>query len=107
MADLDAAYARAGELLDPALLDLITDRIEATVAGTRPRCEAADERDRAVCAVIDQELVDVAGLDDAAVRRASSFFPEGGLADVVMAAYVIEARTRLRLASERLWGELP
>lgn len=57
-----------------------------------------------VAAVVDQMLVDVSGLDDDTVRRASAHLPDGGLADVVMASYIIEARTRLRVASDRLLG---
>jgi hypothetical protein len=49
-------------------------------------------------------LVDVAGTSDELVQQASRHFPDGGLADAVMAAYIIEARTRLRIAGERLWG---
>lgn len=104
MTDLDAAYARAIEVVDPVMLALVTDRISAMLAGTRPECEAVTEQERAVCAVIDQELLDVAGLDDETVQHAASFFPDGEFADLVMAAYLVEARTRLRLASERLLG---
>lgn len=104
MDDLDAAHARAVEVVDPALLALVTDRISAVVAGTRPECEAGTERERAVCAVIDQELIDVARLDDKTVQHAASFFLDGEFADLVMAAYIVEARTRLRLASDRLLG---
>lgn len=104
MDDLDTAYARAVEVVDPALLALVTDRIESTLAGSRPQCEATTDRERAVCAVIDQELLDVARLDDETVQHAASFFPDGELADLVMAAYIVEARTRLRLASDRLLG---
>ena len=49
-------------------------------------------------------LIDVSQLDDDTVRRASAHFPDGGLADLVMASYIVEARTRLRIASDRLLG---
>lgn len=103
---LDAALARASEVVDPSLLALVTDRIEATVAGARPECEATTDRERALCAVVDQGLVDVAGLDDQTVRHASSFYDDGELADLVMASYIVEAHTRLRVASDRLLGGL-
>jgi len=103
-ADLDAAYARAIEILDPDLLAVVIDRISVLVTGARPQCSPRSERERAVCAVIDQELIDVAGLDDDVVREAAAHFPDGHFADVVMAAYVIEARTRLQVASTALLG---
>lgn len=65
----------------------------------------ADARSTDVVAVVDQMLMDVSRLDDATVRRASAHFPDGGLADLVMASYIVEARTRLRVASDRLLGE--
>lgn len=103
---LEAVLARAADVVDPTLMDLVTDRISVTLAGESPTCEASTDRERAVCAVIDQALVDVAGLDDETVRHASSYFDDGELADAVMAAYVVEAHTRLRIASDRLLGGL-
>ena len=103
---LDAACARAAEVVDPSLLALVTDRIESTLSGESPRCEAVTERELAVCAVIDQELVDVAGMDDDTVRHAASYLADGELADLVMAAYAIEARARLRIAAGHLLGGL-
>lgn len=104
MRDLDAAYGRAVALIDPDLLALVTDRIRVTLTDARPACVAESDRDRAVCAVIDQMLIDVAGLDDATVSHAASFFPDGAFADLVMASYIIEARTRLEIMGGRLLG---
>jgi len=104
MAALDDAYARAVEIIDPDLLALVTDRITVTLTDARQTCLAESDRDRVVCAVIDQMLIDVAGLDDTTVQHASSFFPDGGLADLVMASYIIEARTRLAIMGDRLLG---
>ncbi len=103
---LDAARARAVEVVDPSLMELVTDRIAVSLAGARPQCEATTDRERAVCAVIDQTLVDVAGIEDETVRHASSYFDDGELADLVMAAYIVEARTRLTIAADRLLGGL-
>lgn len=103
---LDAAYARAVMVVDPSLMELIADRIAVTLAGDRPGCEATTDRERAACAVIDQALVDVAGIEDETVRHAASYFDDGELADLVMAAYIVEARTRLGIASDRLLGGL-
>jgi len=103
---LDATIARARDVVDPALLSLVADRISVTLEDAVPQCEATTDRERAVCSVIDQMLVDVARLDDATVQHAASYFAEGELADLVMASYAIEARTRLRLASARLLGGL-
>lgn len=102
MRALDAAYDRAVEVIDPDLLALVADRISVTLMDARPTCDAVSDRDVAVCAVIDQMLMDVAGLDDATVQRAASFLPDGALADLVMASYIVEARTRLAIASARL-----
>lgn len=103
---LDAAQARACEVVDPELLDLVRDRIAMTLAGTAPERAIDGDRELAVAAVIDQMLVDVASLDDATVQRADALLPPGGLADLVMASYVMEARMRLTLAADRLLGGL-
>lgn len=101
---LDATIARAREVVDPDLLALVADRIAVTLTDARPLCEARTAREEAVCAVIDQMLIDVAGLSDETVQHAATFFAEGQLADLVMASCAIEARTRLTLAADRLLG---
>jgi len=101
---LDATIARAREVVDPDLLALVADRIAVTLTDARPLCEATTAREEAVCAVVDQMLIDVAGLSDETVQHAATFFAEGQLADLVMASYAIEARTRLALAADRLLG---
>jgi hypothetical protein len=101
---LDAAERRAAKVVDPELLGLVRDRIAVALAGTRPSCAAVSERELAVCSVVDQTLLDVAGLDDATVGGAAVHFADGELADLVMASYIIEARTRLQLAADRLLG---
>ena len=101
---LDATIGRAREVVDPALLDLAEQRIRHLVAdGPAPRAPQ-DAREQAVAAVIDQMLIDVAGMSDDTVRSADAYFTPGGLADLVMASYAIEARTRLEVASDRLLG---
>ena len=62
------------------------------------------EREADIAAVVDQMLIDVSGLDDATAARAARHFDEGGFADFAMAEYIIEARTRLAIASSRLLG---
>lgn len=104
MAALDAAYQRARVVVGPELLAEVTARIEWTLAGAPEPPASADDRGAAVAAVVDQMLVDVSQLDDDTVRRASTHFPDGGLADLVMASYIVEARTRLRIAGDRLLG---
>jgi hypothetical protein len=104
MAALDAAYERVCAVVDPDVLAHVSERIEWTLAGAPEPPAPADARAADVAAVVDQMLIDVAQLDDDTVRRASAHFPDGGLADLVMAAYILEARTRLRLASDRLLG---
>lgn len=101
---LDATIARAHQVVDPDLLALVADRIAVMLTDARPHCEATTAREQAVCAVVDQMLLDVAGLSDETVQHAASFFEDGELADLVMASYSIEARTRLTLASDRLLG---
>lgn len=106
LALLDATIDRGRAVVDPALLDLAEQCIRCHVADGPPPRAPRDDREAAVAAVIEQMLVDVAGLDDYTVRSAAAFFPDGGLADVVMAAYAIEARTRLEVASAALLGGL-
>jgi hypothetical protein len=106
VAALDATIARAREVVDPVLLDLVEQHIRHHVAeGPAPRA-AQSAREEAVAAVVEQMLIDVAGMTDDAVRAADACFPEGGLPDLVMASYAIEARTRLEVASARLLGGL-
>ena len=104
MTALDAAYERACAVVDPDLLAAVTARIEWLVAGADEPPAPADVRSADVVAVIDQMLMDVSRLDDDTVRHASAHVPDGGLADLVMASYIVEARTRLRIASDRLLG---
>lgn len=101
---LDAAQARAEAIADPALLALVRDRIAVVLTGATATCTAVTDRELAVCSLVDQTLLDVAGLDDATVEHASSHVAEGELADLVMAAYILEARTRLQMAADRLLG---
>ena len=103
LAALDTAHRRALAVVDPTLVALITARLERSLAGGATLAEPADERERDVAAIVDQMLVDVAGMSDELVERASRHFADGGLADVVMASYIIEARTRLRIAADHLW----
>ena len=103
---LDATIERARAVVDPSLLALVADRIAMTLTDAPAQVAVSTDRDRAVCSVIDQMLVDVGGLDDVTVQFAASYFADGELADLVMASYAIEARTRLQLASMRLLGVL-
>lgn len=101
---LDAALARAREVVDPADLALAQSTIDCMLGHGPDPSPASDERTADLTAVVEQMLIDVASLDDATALRAARHFPDGGFADFVMASYVIEARTRLRLASDRLLG---
>jgi hypothetical protein len=83
---------------------LLQAHIDHLVADGPIPASPRDERDADVSAVIDQMLIDVAGVEDEVVRRADRHFPEGGLADLVMASYILEARTRLRVVGARLLG---
>ena len=98
---LEAAIDRGCEVVDPALVAVVTATIEATLMGA-PRPEPVDEAQRDVLALVEQMLIDVAGLDDATVQRADRHFAPGQLSDLVTTSYAIEARTRLRLAATRL-----
>lgn len=99
---IDAAFARAGEVVSPDLIRIATDRIDCILRGTQ--CADASGRDADIAAVVDQMLIDVAGMDDDAAARAERHFDDGGFADFVMASYIIEARTRLEIMSDRLLG---
>ena len=99
---LDAAYARACVVVAPDLLALAQARIDWLVADGPVPPDVVTERDTDVVAVLDQMLIDVAGLDDDTVLRAARHFDDGVLADLVTASYVMEARTRLRICASRL-----
>jgi len=104
MAILDAAYARACEVVDPELIRLAQSRVDRALSlSTIPEPELS-ERDADVAAVVDQMLIDVSRVDDATALNAARHFDEGGFADFVMAEYIIEARTRLAIAGARLIG---
>jgi hypothetical protein len=104
MAALDAAYARAAQVVDPALIRVAQAHVDHLVADGPIPPPASDEREADVAAVIDQMLIDVARVDEHIVSRADRHFGPGGLADLVMASYILEARTRLRVAGSRLLG---
>lgn len=103
---LDRVEERAEQVVDPTLLSSVRTHVEHVVADGPEPAEPCDERERAVAAVIDQMLVDVASLDDETVRTADAWFPPGALADLVLASYAWEARTRLAIAADRLLGGL-
>ena len=104
MAALEAAVARAGEVVDPDLLALAQQRIDAILLGVPVPEEDGDDRQSDVAALIDQMLLDVSGVDDGTAQRAGRHFAPGGLSDLVTASYLLEARTRLRIAGDRLLG---
>lgn len=104
LAALDAVITRARQVVDPVLLTGAEDRIAWLVADGSPPPAAADTRQAAAFAVIEQELIDVARLDDRTVQTAAHEVGAAQVADLVMASYALEARTRLVLAAERLLG---
>ena len=104
MAILDAAYARACEVVAPDLIRLAHSRVDRALSNSSDAETPLTERDEDVAAVVDQMLIDVSRVDDATAARAGRHFDEGGFADFVMAEYIIEARTRLTIASQRLLG---
>lgn len=104
MAILDAAYARACEVVAPDLIRLAHSRVDRALSSSSDAETQLTERDEDVAAVVDQMLIDVSRVDDATAARAGRHFDEGGFADFVMAEYIIEARTRLTIASQRLLG---
>ena len=101
---LDEVQRRADAVVDPDLLALARGRVAYLVADSPTPPEPVDARGRAVVAVIDQMLLDVASTDDATVRTADALLPPGALADLVMASYAWEARTRLSVMADRLLG---
>ena len=104
MAILDAAYVRACEVVDPELIALAQSRIDMILLGAPPDDRDLSEREADIATVVDQMLIDVSGLDDATAARAARHFDDGGFADFAMAEYIIEARTRLAIASGLLLG---
>ncbi|MDI1289267.1 MAG: hypothetical protein PSX37_04855 [bacterium] len=104
MAILDAAYLRACAVVDPDLIRLAQTRIDVVLRGARSDDRELTEREADIAAVVDQMLIDVSGLDDATAARAARHFDDGGFADFAMAEYILEARARLTIASDRLLG---
>ncbi|MHB1212388.1 MAG: hypothetical protein ACYC0W_09025 [Candidatus Nanopelagicales bacterium] len=101
MAALSEATGRARVVVDPALLGLAQRCIDSVLADG-PRPDPRDAREADVLVVLEQMLLDVANLDDDVARRADRHFPPGGLSDVVTASYLLEAATRLRIATALL-----
>jgi len=91
---LDALIARAAEVVDERLLALVAACIEHTLADGPAPPPPTTPLER-----------DVVAATDELVRRADGHFPAGALADLVTAAYAIEARTRLHVAAARIWDE--
>ena len=104
MAILDVAYVRACDVVDSDLIRLAHSRVDMVLLGAQLEDRELTEREADIAAVVDQMLIDVSGLDDATAARAARHFDEGGFADFAMAEYIIEARTRLAIASSRLLG---
>ena len=104
LAALDAVVARADEVVTPALLEGAQERITWLVAGGPEPAPTQDPAAAAAFAVVEQELMDVARVDDAVVRTAADAIGGAQLADLVMASYALEARTRLEIAASRLLG---
>lgn len=104
LAALDAALARASEVAEPSDLALARAVIDHMLADGPAPPASSDDRAADLTAVVEQMLIDVGSLDDETAGRAARHFGDGGFADFVMAAYIIEAGTRLRLASDRLLG---
>lgn len=107
LAALDAVLERAQQVIDPRLFRLACQRVDHIVADGPQPDAPVDAREAAACEVIEQALLDVAGLDDAIVRHASGYFADGELADLVMGSYAYEASVRLRVAGNRLLGVCP
>ena len=105
LAALDAVVARAAEVVDPDLLRGAQDRITWLVAGGPQPEVPHDPATAAALAVVEQELMDVARIDDDVVRTAADAIGGAQLADLVMASYALEARTRLEVAAVRLLGD--
>ena len=104
LAALDAVVVRATQVVDPDLLRGAQDRITWLVAGGPEPTPAQDASTAAAFAVIEQELMDVARIDDDIVRSAADAIGGAQLADLVMASYAMEARTRLEVMAARLLG---
>ncbi len=121
---LDEVRQAAWQATDPRLLELCRLRIaqlldcaaeaevrtpgldldEATIAELAdwPRSERFDDADRAVLALCEQWIIDVASLDDATTRAVADALGDDGLVDLVGALIVVEQRQRLRLTWDRL-----
>ncbi len=106
LAALDAATARAAEVVDPVLLATAQSCIDCHVAGGPPPPEPRSQLEADVRAVIEQELIDVASMPDEVVVEADAHLRVGELADLVMASYILETRARLTIAADRLLGGL-
>ena len=104
LAALDAAIARGRAVVDPELLAGAQARIDWLVGEGPQPAAPGDARQAAVFAVLEQELIDVARLDDDTVRAAAGLAGGAQVADLVMTSYALEARTRLEVASARLLG---
>ena len=105
-AAFEGARARATELVGPALMAMVRDRISATLAGAPPSGDHGPlpAMDADCLALVDQMLIDVSATTDEQVAAAGRHFAPGGLSDFVTAAYLTEASVRLEISSARLLG---
>ena len=113
--ELANAWHAAAHVLDPALLHLCRLRVAMLLGCTAelddpelvaalpdwPTADRFDARDRAVLALTEQFVIDVANIDDALLAQARAHLGDG-LADFLNALLVTEQRQRLSLAWERL-----
>lgn len=124
VACLEEARQAAWQAADPRLLELCRLRVaqllgcdaesevltpgaevdEATASelASWPRSDRFDATDRAVLALCEQWVVDVASLDDGTVRAVAEAIGDEPLVDLANALLVVEQRQRLRLAWDRL-----
>lgn len=127
-AEMEAAHQAAWEAAPPRLLELARVRIamllgcDAEVSARTPaavpdvddatlRALASwpsdprfDARDRAVLALTEHYVIDVATLDDATVAAVRDHLGDDGLNDFISALLIVEQRIRLRLIWDRLLG---
>ena len=91
-------------MVDPELLAGAQARIDWLVGDGSQPAVPGDARQAAAFAVLEQELIDVARLDDDTVRAAADVVGGAQVADLVMTSYALEAHTRLRIVADRLLG---
>jgi hypothetical protein len=100
--DVHTNARRVFDDVDPSLLDLCRARIALLIGLDAPAVPATTARQRACIDVVEQMVLDVAGITDAQITTLARHLGTDGAAGFVHAALAIEQRLRMQAMWQRL-----